>query len=447
MNFRSFLSRFLFVLTVCTGLARAQENPPSPQPKITKDERARARDMFAAISADVKKHYYDPNFHGLDWAAVTQSTQQAIDASATFNRALSEIAAGLDKLDDSHTFFLPPARPYTHDFGWQLRMVDDHCYVLQVRPNSDAETKGIKRGDEILTLNGFQPTRQSLHRMTYVFNVLRPQPGLHVLARAPEGQTHQADVMAAMRERKKVMNLTFGANSDIWDIVRESERNEHLGRARATDVGSGVMVLKLPSFEFSEGEVAEMMNKVRRHRALVLDLRGNPGGIVDTLKAFIGEVLDHPVKIGDRVTRDGAKPLEAKSRGHNAFTGKLVVLVDSQSASAAEIFARVMQLEKRAIVLGDKTSGAVMEAKPYNYKLGMEVVVFYGASITDADLLMTDGKSLEHVGVTPDEISLPTAADLAAGRDPVLARAVELCGSRITPEAAGALFPYEWPPL
>jgi C-terminal processing protease CtpA/Prc len=250
-----------------------------------------------------------------------------------------------------------------------------------------------------------------------------------------------------MRERKKVMNLTFGANSDIWDIIRESERNEHLGRARATDVGSGVMVLKLPSFEFPEGEVAEMMNKVRKHRAVVLDLRGNPGGIVDTLKAFIGEVLDHPVKIGDRVTRDGAKPLEAKSRGHNAFTGKLVVLVDSQSASAAEIFARVMQLEKRAIVLGDKTSGAVMEAKLYNYKLGMAVVVFYGASITDADLLMTDGKSLEHVGVTPDEISLPTAADLAAGRDPVLARAVELCGSAITPEAAGALFPYEWPPL
>lgn len=189
MNFRSFLFRFLFVVTVCAGLARGQQNPPSPQPKITKDERERALDMFTAISADVKKHYYDPNFHGLDWAAVTHSTQQAIYDSATFNRALSEIAAGLDKLDDSHVFFLPPARPYTHDFGWQLRMVGDHCYVLQVRPQSDAEAKGIKRGDEILTLNGFRPTRQSLSRMMYVFNVLRPQPTLHVSSQSPEGKS------------------------------------------------------------------------------------------------------------------------------------------------------------------------------------------------------------------------------------------------------------------
>jgi C-terminal processing protease CtpA/Prc len=58
---------------------------------------------------------------------------------------------------------------------------------------------------------------------------------------------------------------------------------------------------------------------------------------------------------------------------------------------------------------------------------------------------MTDGKSLEHVGVTPDELLLLTGADLAAGRDPLLARAVELAGARISSEAAANSFQFQWP--
>ena len=87
-----------------------------------------------------------------------------------------------------------------------------------------------------------------------------------------------------------------------------------------------------------------------------------------------------------------------------------------------------------------------MESTFHPLKLGLDRVIFYGVSITKADVIMADGKSLEHVGVTPDELLLPEAADVAAGRDPVLARAITLAGGKVSPEEAGKLFPIRWPP-
>jgi C-terminal processing protease CtpA/Prc len=75
------------------------------------------------------------------------------------------------------------------------------------------------------------------------------------------------------------------------------------------------------------------------------------------------------------------------------------------------------------------------------------VVVVYAASITSADLIMSDGKSLEKVGVTPDQVMLPTAQELAAGHDPVLAHAAQLAGLKIDAAAAGQLFPFEFAPM
>jgi carboxyl-terminal processing protease len=138
------------------------------------------------------------------------------------------------------------------------------------------------------------------------------------------------------------------------------------------------------------------------------------------------------------------KPILAKTRADKIFKGQLIVLVDSESASAAELFARIIQLEKRGIIIGDHTAGAVMTSRDYNHQVGIGNTLYFGTSVTIADVIMPDGKSLENVGVMPDELLLPGESDIAKRLDPVLARAAAIAGLQLEPEKAGKLFPVEW---
>src|SRR5690348_16522525 len=110
-----------------------------------------------------------------------------------------------------------------------------------------------------------------------------------------------------------------------------------------------------------------------------------------------------------------------------------------RSGSASEIFARTMQLAGRGTVIGDRTAGAVMVSRYYPLSIGMETKIFFGVQVTDADVIMSDGGRLERVGVWPDELLIPTSADLAARRDPALARALTLAGVPTDAAKAGTL--------
>jgi C-terminal processing protease CtpA/Prc len=103
-----------------------------------------------------------------------------------------------------------------------------------------------------------------------------------------------------------------------------------------------------------------------------------------------------------------------------------------------------MQMEKRGVVVGDLSAGAVMRARIYPHDLGVNSLVSFGVGIANADAIMTDGKSLENIGVTPDELLLPTGEEMAEKHDAVLARALELVGVTMTPKKAGTLFPIIW---
>lgn len=406
-------------------------------------QRERGRIMLKTIKDDLKKNYYDPTYRGMDVEARFKTADEKMKTAESVGQVFGIIAQVLLDLDDSHTFFIPPGRSSQTDYGWRMQAIGENCFINAVKPGSDAEAKGVKIGDQVLMVNGYPPTRTNLSTINYLFNTLRPQPSLVMDLKSPEGQTRRLEVKAKIRTGKLVKDLT--STMDYNDLMREAEDDDRLSRPRHVVVGDDLLIFKMPDFSISESAVDDMIGKARKYPLLILDLRGNPGGYVKTLEWMMGYFTEQEdLKIADLKGRKEMKPMKARLHKGQQFKGKLVVLVDSESGSAAEIFARVIQLEKRGIVIGDRSAGAVMRSRRYGHESGTDTVIFYGASITDADVIMADGKSLERTGLTPDELLLPKAQDMASGRDVVLAHAVKLLGGELTPEKAGTFFPIEW---
>jgi carboxyl-terminal processing protease len=427
------------LLLVCVALVSAEHARAQGFGNFGREH---GRAVLKSLKGDLEKNYYDESIRGEILDSRFKQAEEKINAATSTGQVLGVIAQALVDLNDSHTFFLPPQRVSRTQYGWQMQMIGDDCFVVAVKPGSNAEAKGLRPGDKILSLDGFQPSREELWKVRYAYYTLRPQPGMRLVRQDPSGEESQLDVMAKVTQGKVRIDLT--SDGDFWNMIREGQKEARLHRHRFQLAKGDLKIWKMPQFDLSVREVDNIMKDAREFKAMILDLRGNGGGSVETLERLVGYFFDRDLVIAELKGRKKMDPMEAKTRGDNVFEGELVVLVDSDSGSASEIFARLVQLEQRGTVIGDRTSGAVMQSRHYEHQMGADSVIFYGASITDADVIMSDGKSLEKVGVAPDELLLPTAEDMATGRDPVLARAIELAGMDMSAEQAGSLFPVEW---
>jgi C-terminal processing protease CtpA/Prc len=404
---------------------------------ISKLDRERALGILDNVSKGIQENYYDPKLNGVNWDAAVAKAK--IAQANSLNDALAQVAVAVSALNDSHTTFRPPHRPFSLDFGFQYQLIWSRCFITHVKSGSDAKANGLKAGQELLTIDAVAPHRQNLWSIEYLNYVLDPRPEMVLEVQGPAEEKKKLVVETKVTP---LSDLAYRPGAGILhDLIRKDENLEHLLRMQWVQIGD-VVILKFPWFYYNADTFYVLGDKIRKSKALILDLRGNSGGAEETLTWFVGMFFDKDLKMFDRVQRKKTVPQIAKSEHHIYFPGKLIVLVDSESASAAELFARIMQLEKRGTVIGDRSSGLVMEASSFDF---FSSGVDYGAEITTANLIMADGKSLEHRGVSPDQTLLPDPSDLAAGRDPVLAHAAQELGVGLTPEIAGKLFPYEWP--
>lgn len=431
------LSSLLFVLFFTFSFVKMVDAQ-----KMDGIERARMKAMLKNLKNAIKDDYYDPNFHGIDLEVRFKKAEERLAQVETTGQSLAVIGQVLMDFNDSHLYFLPPATNLDVEYGWRIRMFGDKCYVIAVQPKSDAEAKGLKPGDQVVALESFTPTRKDLWKMGYFFNILNKRQSLKLTVLSPNStEPRVLEIQSKIKQHPKVINW----QTIFLDDDRSGDE-DYYALNRFLSVGN-IVVWKMPTFSIIPQEIDRMMQNAKKGSSLILDLRGNGGGYVKTLERLAGYIFDKDVKIAELKGRKPMDPSESKTRGKDSFTGKLIVLVDSNSGSASEIFARLVQLEKRGIVLGDVSAGAVMQAKGFFTTTGANDEVGYGASITNADVIMSDGKSLENVGVIPDELILPKGEDLANQKDLVLVRAIELLGGNISPEQAGKFsFQYdtEW---
>src|SRR5205814_2356585 len=116
--------------------------------------------------------------------------------------------------------------------------------------------------------------------------------------------------------------------------------------------------VKLRAFMLPPDDVDSLVNKIRNSSSVIIDLRGNGGGALDTLSSLAGHFTNQRYEMAHQVGPNKTEALRVKPR-HPEITVPIFVMIDSDSASASEMFARDMQIRGRATVVGDASGGRV----------------------------------------------------------------------------------------
>jgi C-terminal processing protease CtpA/Prc len=390
-------------------------------------QRGEMEDVLKIVSADVQKTFYDPNMKGLDWPALTEETRQQIRNSNNMGQMILAIFVLLPKLGDSHTYFVPPRLTEQADFGFKARPYGNEIRVYEVAEKGPAAKAQLGVGDKILSLNGIPVDRDNIGQVLPLLEKVVPANALELETITSDGQSRKVHIPAHMILAQEHQYL-----DSVWRVADQQHARDVRVPFSNKDYGDGVTYVGIPSFQGSPEGTYSAIKKAEHSRALVLDLRGNGGGWRDTLLAFLGFFSQRPQVLAKRMLRTQSEDLTIKPQ-YSGFDASVVVLVDSASASAAELAARHLQLNYKALVLGDRTSGKVNDGYVIREKIGARFVMPFAVVVSDAKLVMPDGGELEGHGVIPDVPCVPTPENLRQRIDPCLDQAIALAKKALPP--------------
>jgi carboxyl-terminal processing protease len=315
----------------------------------------------------------------------------------------------LAALNDDHSLFMDPQElrrmSETGFTGVGIRVTrqdeSQPPYVIEVFRDSPAATAGVKPGDQIVAVDGNTTQGKSL---TEVVSGIRGAQGTRVVLSVGRGGQPPVDI--------QITRAPVDAPR-----VEAAVRGGVLGVMRIRGFGDGV-----------PEQVQQLLTQGRNRgaRAWIIDLRGNPGGSLDAMARVATNFIEaRPV--GLAVDRTGqSDPIVAPGRpAIPRFP--YVVLVDHETASAAELMAAAIKEYQIAPLVGTRTAGSVGLASPQPLSDGSAI------QVTIRRLVAPSGAQINKQGVQPDFEAELTLDDLQRGDDPQLLRAVEILVQAIGP--------------
>lgn len=393
---------------------------------------------FDEAWAIINRTYYDPAFKGVDWQGVKDELRPAAAAARTPGELRAVIGRMLDRLGESHFAVLPQFgdAPDTGNVdtsgspGFEVRPHDDALLITRIDAGSPAFRAGLRAGDRITAVDGtavsalaaklpagLEPRVRALEIWRVSMMRLRGPVGSRagVTVQSPRGAPRAA-AFERVDEPGQAVNL---GNLPPLMLRVDAEAAETPSGAAAGVIGFNVWMAA------ADAPFAEAVDRFRGARGIVIDLRGNPGGLAGMIMGISGHFFAERTALGTMKMRASeltffANPRASRPDGTPVapFTGRVAILVDGLTGSASECFAGGMQAVGRARVFGETTMGQALPASFTRLPNGDTLLHAI------ADFVTADGTRLEGRGVVPDQTVALDAAALAAGRDPVLGAAL-----------------------
>lgn len=418
---------FLIVVSSCqAGLAR-QASPRLQSPATAKSDLN--VESFEMVWQTIRDSHWDQELVGASWEQHRRELLPRIKAVKSVTDARTVMNELCERLGQSH-FGIIPADSYDlvdgipggqSNIGITVRLVEQQLVVTAVRPGSSAAASGVQPGWSIVSIR--DQTAENL---------------IEKFAKVAQGPQRMETIVALAMDR-----LTSGKAGKLLPIVFLNDDHQHRelkiefdeppGRfakfghlppirvnAETRTLAGNIGYFRFNVFLDPFRIMPAYRNFVRdsnHSNGLIIDLRGNMGGLAGMTMGMSSEFVDQPRKLGT-MTMKGNTLNFVVNPHPEPVTAPIAVLVDESSISSAEIFAGGLQDLGLARIFGRRTAGLALPSVIIKLPNGD------GFQYAIANYHSASGESLEKLGVVPDEEIKLTRENLQSEGDPILNAAI-----------------------